>query len=745
LGRPLHREGARTHGGRIEIAAEREGGDDLAAGQAEIAERHHLALGRRQPQLLGKLAPRGGEQRFAVLDQPLGDRPRAGILLRPERAAGMEQQYLRLGVGQAVEGDAGGVERFSLKINQILLDELRSTANCDCVLPSGSCEGPMNIIKTNVAQYGLTKLIQRLGRDCAPTQFLREFTMNSVEAIQRTQKPGKVQVDVNWDMYRTKSLYKICFIDNGDGMTADEMREHLNNLSSSGAEKNTFENYGMGAKIAALTRNHAGIVYDSWKGGIGSRIVIGYDEEERAYGIRPFLREDGLAEWSLPLTTDQKPELIETHGTRVTLMGMSAEEDTMLPPADAKGGRENWIYQYLNTRFYSLPSDIELQARIGYYREPDNVKHNYTRRVWGQKSTLGDYATHSGVVSLSDAKVYWWILRPDRSGHGRELIIGHTGSINQNEVFDVGTGRANRSAGFGIIFGKEDVVLYVEPKGGFVQDTTRTRLVQSDGSTLPWDRWQDEFRQLMPAELDRFMKERMGSAENKSHGETIRDRLKAISQFFKLSRYKRASTGRPVGDPTTETKSRVGSGTGETDGGTGTYRRLGDAKAAGLLEALLLSGVKDGGVVVTEITPDKFPEVRWVSVADGTRASEDLDDRAAEYLERDNLIRANADFQGFVDVVKHFAEQYGDVPGAENLIRDEVQEVFEQQLIEVVAGALAFRNRPRWSPEEFKQALSEEALTAACMCRYHLVAQIKRGIAAKIGKASKAPAEAEAS
>jgi hypothetical protein len=595
----------------------------------------------------------------------------------------------------------------------------------------------MNIIKTNVAQYGLTKLIQRLGRDCAPTQFLREFTMNSIEAIQRTQEPGRVQVDVNWEIFRRQSLYKICFIDNGDGMTADEMREHLNNLSSSGAEKNTFENYGMGAKIAALTRNHAGIVYDSWKEGVGSRIVIGYDEEERAYGIKPFLREDGLAEWSLPLASGEKPDLIEAHGTRVTLMGMSAEEDTMLPPADAKGGRENWIYQYLNTRFYSLPTDVELQARIGYYREPENVKHNYTRRVWGQKATLGDYATHSGVVALTDARVHWWILRPDRSGHGRELIVGHTASINQNEVFDIGTGRANRSAGFGIIFGKEDVVLYVEPKGGFVQDTTRTRLVQADGSALPWDRWQDEFRQLMPAELERFMKERMGSAENKSHGETIRDRLKAISQFFKLSRYKRASPGRLVGDPATETKSRVGSGTEDTDGGTGTYRRLGDAKAAGLLEALLLSGVKEDGVSVTEITPDKFPEVRWVSVADGTRAPEDLDDRAAEYLERDNLVRANADFQGFVDVVKHFAEQYGDIPGAETIIRDEVQETFEQQLVEVVAGALALRNRPRWSPEEFKQALSEEALTAACMCRYHLVAQIKRGIATKIGKAAK--------
>jgi hypothetical protein len=263
-------------------------------------------------------------------------------------------------------------------------------------------------------------------------------------------------------------------------------------------------------------------------------------------------------------------------------------------------------------------------------------------------------------------------------------------------------------------------------------------LVQADGSALPWDRWQDEFRQQMPAELERFMKEKMGAAENKSHSDSIRERLRAMSQFFRLSRYRRAPIGKHEADPDTEAKSLVGTGASKTEGGTGTYRRLGDGKSAGILEAMLLSGVKEGGVPATEISPDKFPRVQWVSAADKTRGKDDLEDRAGEYLERDNLIRANADFQGFVDVINYFAEQYGDAPGAEEIIRNDVHEVFEQQLIEVVAGALAFRNRPRWSPDEFKQAVSEEALTAACMCRYHLINQIKRSIGGKLGKLGKA-------
>lgn len=601
-----------------------------------------------------------------------------------------------------------------------------------------------SLLKTNVAQYGLTKLIQRLGRDCSPTQFVREFTMNCIEAVQRTKESGRVLVDVNWDLYAKTQIHKICFIDCGDGMTGEEMQEHLNNLSSSGAERNTFENYGMGAKIAALTRNHAGIVYDSWKNGIGSRIVIGYDEAERAYGIRPFNREDGVAEWCLPLDDSDKPAIIGDHGTRVTLMGMAANEDTMSPPADSKGGQENWLYQYLNTRFFTLPPEIDLQARIGYYRDPENRKHNYTRRVRGQKSTLDDNAIESGSVVLTDAKVWWWILNSDRSGHGRELLGGHTACVNQNEVFDIGIARANKAAGFGIIFGKEDVALYIEPRGGFVQDTTRTRLVQQDGSALPWERWQDEFRQKMPTELDRFMKQRMGAAENQSHSDSIRERLKAISQFFKLSRYRKSPTGTQTADPETETKSRIGAGSTITSGGIGIYRSAADGNSAGALDAFLLSGVKAGGVSAVEITPDKFPKVTWVSAVDRTRGPDDLEDRAAEYLEKDNLIRANADFQGFLDVITFFCDQYSEVSGAEAIIKNEVQEVFEQQLVEVVAGALSFKNRPRWTPEQFKHSVSEEALTTACMCRYHIITQIRRGIGIKLGKASRLVAEGDA-
>jgi hypothetical protein len=597
-----------------------------------------------------------------------------------------------------------------------------------------------NILKTSVAQHGLTAMLQRLGGDCVPTQFVREFTMNSIEAIQRTKKPGKIFVDVNWDLFEKHPVHKICFTDTGDGMTADEMLAHLNNLSSSGPTRGRFENYGMGAKIAALTRNHAGVVYDSWKDGKGSRIVIAYDEQERAYGVRP-VEMDGRASWSIALGDDEKPAGIGSHGTRVTLLGMSDGDDTMQPPSDAKGGRENWLHQYLNTRFFEMPDGVEIFVRVGYYRDPENKKHNYLRNIRGQKATLDEYALSRGSVELSDAAVHWWILRGERSGHGREYVIGHTGCVHQNELFDLADGRSSRAHGFGIILGREDVVLYVEPGAGYTQDTTRTRLRQSDGAELPWSRWYDEFRVKMPAEVSEFIRAKLNAAENKSHSDSIRERLKGIREFFRLSRYRATVRGEISADPDSETKAGTGDHRSRTDA-SGGGRSVGDGKGPGMLQQILLSARKDGGVAAGEVSPDHFPKFQWISVSDGTRAPDELDDRAAEYLERDNLIRANADFQGFTDVTKYFASLYDGAEGAEHVIKEEVQEAFEQQLIEVVTGALALKNRPKWNPDQFTACVSQEALTAAVMTRYHLVNQIKRSVGNKLGKIQKSAEEA---
>ena len=77
----------------IEIAFEREGFDLLAAFLADAAERDERAL-RLHPEFLLELAAGAGFEILARLDQPLGDRPGAGVALRPDRPAEMAEQDL---------------------------------------------------------------------------------------------------------------------------------------------------------------------------------------------------------------------------------------------------------------------------------------------------------------------------------------------------------------------------------------------------------------------------------------------------------------------------------------------------------------------------------------------------------------------------------------------------------------------------------------------------------------------------
>jgi len=60
--------------------------------------------------------------------------------------------------------------------------------------------------------------------------------------------------------------------------------------------------------------------------------------------------------------------------------------------------------------------------------------------------------------------------------------------------------------------------------------------------------------------------------------------------------------------------------------------------------------------------------------------------------------------------------------------------VVEQGLLETVLGVRSLAGSRRWSVEDVGRALSEEALTAAVMQRYHVDAACKRILRGKFGK-----------
>jgi hypothetical protein len=168
---------------------------------------------------------------------------------------------------------------------------------------------------------------------------------------------------------------KLCCIDTGAGMTGPEMVEYINALSSSIHQQSATGNFGVGAKIAAAPRNPHGMLYMSWKNGVGHMIHLWFDPEEHVYGVKRWPKNNG--EFWTQVSNDLRPPEIKENGTVVVLLGSSDEHDTMQPPPDTPM-RSRWILRYLNTRYFRFPEGITVKAREGWELPRSESRHNLT-------------------------------------------------------------------------------------------------------------------------------------------------------------------------------------------------------------------------------------------------------------------------------------------------------------------------------------------------------------------------------
>jgi hypothetical protein len=582
-------------------------------------------------------------------------------------------------------------------------------------------------------------LLDRLGQDCHPLQFLRELTQNSIEAILRNEdKSGTVVWDVDWLAYDLEGPpYKLCVIDTGDGMSGEELVRYINQLSASMSEQSLTGNYGVGAKIAAATRNHAGLIYQSWKNGEGSMIHLWRDPATGQYGLRRFERPDGTFGHFTAIDDELKPPEIKEHGTKIILYGNSAEDDTLVAPEGAPSP-SRWVSKYLNSRYFRFPSGVEVRSREGWTNPRDDRDRNVIRRLTGQQEYLSAHSTTSGSVPLSGATAHWWILKEEGAisqNSGYVESSGHVAALYRDELFELASARSGIAMlqRFGVIMGGRRVVIYVEPtddsSSRLSTNTARTQLLVNS-TPLPWSEWALEFRERMPDEIDALMAEIAVGATASDQSVTIRDRLKDILDLYRVSRYKIMPTGSVLVDDTRRTR---GGTAKERDTGArdGSARSGTEGGAAGGVYSLFQ---KKDGVPGKSVKPDVFPDLLWVSITDGTRAPGDIEDRAAKFLPEQNKLLINADFRVFGDMIERWTKAYDRKPGVREIVQETVRAWFAQALVETIIGVQALKESKEWSIEEIDQALSSESLTAVAMSRYHVNNSVKRELGTKLGK-----------
>lgn len=606
--------------------------------------------------------------------------------------------------------------------------------------------GGGNPLPMTVANVGF--LLDRLGQDCSPLQYLRELTQNGNEAIERTGSPGQIIWDVDWISFDLADVMKLCVIDTGDGMTGEEMLKFINQLSSSGSVQSITTNYGIGAKIAAATKNPMGVIYQSWRNGEGYMIQLEKDPETGEYGLRQWELNDGTFSHFIPLEPDIKPKEIGEHGTKVILLGKLDKDNTMEPPKGA-AAPSRWISKYLNTRYYEFSEGITVKAREGWDFPRSDKDRNILRTITGQKSYLDKHSVESGLHEMDAVKIHWWILKDESAMTNNSGFIesaGHAAALYQNELYDRATSRAGTALlqHFGILFGTRFVVLYAEP--AVIDDTTlttntaRTTLLLN-GEKLPWADWAYEFRENMPKKLAEFVIQKGMAVTEKDHLKSIKDRLKGIMDLYKVSRYKPAPQGVYLSDESSSVSAGPSMGPGtKLKGGVGAGKLIGAISKGtrdGEVGNIYHLFEKKGGVLSDKKYIDPFPVVKWVSVKNGTRDVGDMEDRAAKYLSDQNTLFINADFRVFKDMIVKLCKEKDTAQGAsiENVVEDVVHAWFEQALIEAVIGIQQLKGSKEWGTDTVENALSEEALTTAVMQRYHVHIACRRELGAKLGKA----------
>ena len=454
--------------------------------------------------------------------------------------------------------------------------------------------------------------IDRNYRDITqPGQWLRETFRNADEA-----GAMNVHYGIEWQGVETQGVYRRYVADDGEGMNEPNLGEFMLTYGGGGKPIGTeHENFGIGAKVALLPWNPAGLLIISYKDGQGYAMLMRGDERE--YGAFPWeavdedgeivhaavidpdgasLGEFGIADigsiWKqVPFWADrgEAPE----HGTLFLLLGPDREYDTVL--GDPGRPSESTTYMqalHLNTRLWLLKDgqyvtvDVPISPDKNTWsnRNPGQVSPGpgtggFTRRtITGAQPYIdrgGRLETINGSVQLdAETTAHWWLREaPEGRPNPYGPRAGFIAVLYKDELYDIARAEDAkwRYRQFGIpaaeVMARVFVVIEppIEGPNGIYPTGGRDRLLRSGGRDLPFTEWGATFHEQLPPEIAKAIAEAMpkeiiaDSAWKEKFAERFWDRLHHM-------RHRLRSDGKPsAGDPT-QTAPRVLLPPGEPDG-----------------------------------------------------------------------------------------------------------------------------------------------------------------------------------
>ena len=413
--------------------------------------------------------------------------------------------------------------------------------------------------------YSVTNFVDRMHGECSPLQWLRELVVNSIEAIAATGEGGRILVhSVEQNMEGEGTFRKLAVTDTGEGIAANQLYSSFQVAMTSRGRGN----YGIGAKIAALPMNPAGMIYRSQvEGGVPAELMWHKTGRYGFYAAHDWTDDRGeIGYVTAPSSDDATYSRITDagHGTQVVLCGARAEDDTCMtlsPSVGKSTGNLHWAIRQLNFKFWRIPKNIEIRVENAKLTRGDSEPKDYIVR--GGEEGMKNFADDHGVVDLeaNPYRVRWFLLKEDvarrnsQNGWRDGRIIGTLFRENTGVVEVYAMRRTHRAAAlmndFGIYTGAERVVLLVEPtRQDLMQPTTARndlRVGDEGNVTSLYKEIGQEFAGLMGAEaplLAAYVKKQLEGLRSTSDEQNLKDVIAKAIELYRIKDYRRLAKGK---------------------------------------------------------------------------------------------------------------------------------------------------------------------------------------------------------
>lgn len=593
---------------------------------------------------------------------------------------------------------------------------------------------------------GASAFIRRMYEAGGNFQWAREFLMNSLEA-----EASRVEFGLEWQAVEHLGVYRRTVADDGSGMSRLELERYFRTLGA-GAKVigDVHDNFGVGARIAALPWNPDGVVVISFKDDEQSMIWIVLDEDSGDYELVDFEGEDGTihcvvdpAEVYIDGTKttwlDTVPDFVRKagHGTTIVLLGAEDEPDTILgdPHAENETEQIKGLSMFLNTRFWQLTKvDVvvhELRSvhRNRWPKDPndrDPGTRLNARTIMGARHFLtadgkNGKLLDADIVFADDGRVpiEWYLWEGDRphiDSYARKG--GYIAVRYKNELYHL-TWRKAHFKWFGVIESEVQhrLTLVLEPKHfvrnngqwGVYPDQSRNRLNFTGhgtrGGDLPLSDWGYEFATNIPEPVLEAIKAARGGEAGSLDDEEYRQRLqdKFGDRWAQRVKARRKRGREKIGGDAAE-------GTEVFDIDPESRKNRTRKKTKKRLKRIIQAGLEgDEHDAIFRESPVSIPRYYPTSDADLFESPEHL----ATWMPNDPqepTVYINTQAPILRALVEYHQERYADH------FAEEVQRIVQNTIGEIAVAKIAHTAKLPFPVEELDRTYrSEAALTTALM------------------------------